>query len=133
MARPTIYNDDLAREFCTRIASGRSARDVCSASDMPNRSTIVEWCHSNPIFSAQYDAAKESRAENIFEDTLNIVDNVAEEAACVAKARLQMDARKWFLSKMLPKKYGDKLADAEIDTNDGEITINVRRVGKDAN
>lgn len=133
--RPTIYTDELAAEFCKRIASGKSARDVCSSSDMPNRSTIYEWCLSNTSFSAQYDLAKEERAEKIFEETLEIVDGVAEEAACVAKARLQMDARKWFLSKMLPKKYGDKPEtgiEEQQDVTPVTVNINVKDASKDA-
>ena len=41
----------------------------------------------------------------------------------VQQARIQVDARKWILSKMNPKKYGDKI---EVDsTIKGEITNNV--------
>lgn len=133
--RPTLYREELAENFCSRIASGRAIRDVCTDSDMPSRTTIALWCKNDKEFSNRYNEAKKERGEKIFEEVLNIVDNVEPDSAAVAKARLQMDARKWFLSKMLPSEYGEKINPVEVDEDSGEITINVVRVSKnkDAN
>ena len=53
----------------------------------------------------------------------DIADGVNEEAAAVAKARLRIDTRKWALSRMNPKKYGEKVSQ-EIDhkSSDGTMT-----------
>ena len=95
MGRPTIFTDDLAAAFCERIANGRSLRDVCSDEDMPSTTTINAWCKDYPDFSAQYDRAKKDRAEFHFEEMFVIADTVPAEAAEVAKARLQIDTRKF--------------------------------------
>ena len=76
VGRPTLYSEELAEKFCSRIASGRAIRDVCTDSDMPSRTTIALWCKNDKEFSNRYNEAKKERGEKIFEEVLNIVDNV---------------------------------------------------------
>ena len=47
-------------------------------------------------------------------------------AGGLAQARVELDARKWFASKFLPKRYGDK-AEVEHSGNVG-LTVNVLRL-----
>ena len=123
--RPTIFTDELAAEFCERIANGRSLRDVCNDNDMPHKSTISAWVKENSEFSAQYDRAKKDRAEFHFEEMFVIADTVPAEAAEVAKARLQIDTRKWALARMDKDRYGDK---TQIDntSSDGSMSPNLK-------
>jgi hypothetical protein len=74
-------------------------------------------------FFAQYAKARELQAEAMFEELLSIADevSVAEvrtsdgmvelklDATAVARNRLRVDARKWALARMAPRKYGDKV------------------------
>lgn len=60
-------------------------------------------------FSKQYARAREEQADSFADEIIDIADSVAPEAGEVAKAKLQIDARKWKASKMAPKKYGDKV------------------------
>lgn len=133
--RPTMYSDDLIDKFLGRIMDGRGLVSVCRDPDMPSKSTIYEWLADKEKegFSDRYVKACQIRAEVIAENVIDKIEKVELDKDAIAQARLELDAKKWFLSKLHPNKYGGKLADAEIDTNDGEITINVRRVGKDAN
>ena len=43
----------------------------------------------------------------------------------MAKAKLQIDARKWAASKIAPKKYGDK-TELDVKSSDGSMTPAVR-------
>lgn len=148
--RPTDYNEETAAEICNRMSEGESLRSICRSNDMPGLSTVFRWLGSHEEFREQYKIAMAARADAMFEEMFDIADDGTNDwmemqdkdgesigwklnGEHVQRSRLRLDTRKWALSKMMPKKYGDKLADAEIDTNDGEITINVRRVGKDAN
>ena len=72
---------------------------------MPDRSTVRAWALDNPIFSAQYARAREIGWTDIAEDLLDIADDKAGDPS---RDRLRVDTRKWLLSKMLPKVYGDK-------------------------
>lgn len=114
MGRPTIYSDELITEFLYRIAKGRSVASVCQDDDMPHRATIYEWLSQNSDFSDKYARASEQRADHYFDEMLDIADNALPED--VQKAKLQIDTRKWVLSRMNPKKYGDKQKDEDMNS-----------------
>lgn len=126
--RPSKYSQELIDSFCKRVAEGRSVRDVCTDDDMPSRETIYNWLKDERkvSFLDQYARATEQRADAIFDEMLDIADNGEndwmekrhgddEESTWVLngehvqRSKLRIDARKWALSKMQPKKYGDKI------------------------
>lgn len=107
MARPTIYTEELGKEICARISSGESVRSIARDNEMPAASTIFYWLldEDKKSFLEQYETARNTQAENMFEELLEIAD-VEEDTN---RARLKIDTRKWYLSKVLPKKFGDKV------------------------
>ncbi len=116
--RPELYTKELGDTVCEAIANGQSMRGVCREKGMPSLSTVFKWIREIPEFTQQYARATEERTEAHAEDTLEISDNSVKLAqsvdpkaagAVVQAARLQVDTRKWLMSKMKPKKYGDKL------------------------
>ena len=122
VGRPTDYTPELADEFCARLAEGQSVRTICNDEDMPNRSTIYRWLRLQEGFSDQYARAKEDATEALVEDMLDIADhgNLRD----TARARLRYDARRWYLSKLKPKKYGDSSKlDIDANVNVGRLII----------
>jgi hypothetical protein len=61
--RPPIYSDELAQEFCTRVAKGRSVLSVCEDDDMPGHSTVYRWQGENEAFRDKLARAREERLE----------------------------------------------------------------------
>jgi len=116
--RPSDYNEALAADICAKLVDGHSLRAVCRSESMPSISSVMLWLTKHPSFSEQYAKATEERAAGMFEDMLDIADDVETEPASIAKARLRVDTRKWALSRMNPKKYGDKV---QVDAN---VTMN---------
>jgi hypothetical protein len=55
----------------------------------------------------------------LHDDMLDDACNSSTEPGAVARDRLKVDTKKWFLFNMLPKTYGDKIAQ-EITGKDGE-------------
>lgn len=128
MGRPTIYSEELTDLFCSRLLDGTSVNTVCKADDMPDKSTIFLWLSKYPEFSDKYAMAKEFSAEALADEMFDISDNQCDDvvmvdgiplqvdgkdvktvsSAKVQQARLRVDTRKWYLSKIVPKKYGDK-------------------------
>lgn len=109
VGRPSKYSDEMAEKICELIASGMSLRAVCSQDSMPSAVSVCKWLSENEEFSKQYARAREEQADSFADEIIDIADSVAPEAGEVAKAKLQIDARKWKASKMAPKKYGDKV------------------------
>lgn len=98
------------------IENGSSLRLACQKNKIPPK-TFYEWIDGDPDKSKQYAQALELRAELKFESIED--DYTAEpqrdaetgriDPAWVNLQRLKIDAKKWELSKMMPKKYGEKL------------------------
>lgn len=118
MARPSEYTQEIGDRICQEIGNGWSLRTVCDAEDMPNMSTIFEWIRKYEAFSKQYAVACEERTEAHNESLLEMGDeakNLAQSvdpkasSAVVQAIKLKADNLKWHMSKMKPRKYGDKL------------------------
>ncbi len=58
-----------------------------------------------PLLDEQYARAQMSQAENFAEEIIEIADTEENPQ----KARNQIDARKWFASKVKPNKFGDRI------------------------
>jgi len=122
--RPSRYSDETAAEICDRLAAGESLNAICRDEHMPHERTIRRWAiEDHEGFSPRYACARELQAEHLFDEIVDIADRVANEreAAIVNAARLAIDARKWVASKMLPKKYGDRL-DVQ---QDGQLVVRI--------
>ncbi len=116
--RPTKYTQELADRICERLALGESMRTVCREEGMPVMSTIFKWLRENELFSEQYARAKQESADAMSEELLEIADNPSNED--VNRDRLRVDARKWLMAKMKPKKYGDKM---DVTTDGKPINV----------
>lgn len=125
IGRPSKYSDEMAETICEKIANGRSLRSICAEDGMPTTSTVCKWLIENKEFSEQYARARTRQADYFFEEIVEIADSVEADSAAVAKARLQVDARKWAASKIAPKKYGDK-QELDVKSSDGSMTPTVR-------
>lgn len=126
MGRPSDLTPEITDTICTRMAEGESLRSICRSEGMPALGTVFRWVANNQLFREQYEAAMAQRTETMFEEILEIADETSSDtiatehgerpnAEWISRSRLRVDARKWMLSKMLPKKYGDKVTQELVD------------------
>ncbi len=136
--RPKKFTDDLASAICQRIAAGETIRLICQDGDMPSKATLYRWlaAPAQAAFRDQYAVALEARAELMAEEILAIADDGANDfvekqlksgeithvfdSERVQRSRLRVDARKWLLAKMLPRKYGDLAARSKARHEEGQ-------------
>ena len=97
------------------MRSGLSAYKACKAAGVP-QSTFSRWCDDDATLAESYARAREDLIERMAEEVLNLSDQEVPETGdgkkdwqAVQKHRLQVDSRKWLLSKLAPRKYGEKL------------------------
>ena len=76
---------------------------------MPIAQSVRSWLINDADFFFRYSRAREAQADTIADQVLDISDSVFATAEEVAKAKLQVSARQWYLSKVAAKKYGDRL------------------------
>jgi hypothetical protein len=135
--RPSSFTQAVADTICSRLADGQSLREICRDDGIPPQATVFRWLDDNQIFREQYARARAAQADRFAEEILEIADDgqndwmdrqVGEETIRVPdhehinRSKLRVDARKWLMSKMAPKKYGDKL-DIEHSGKDGAPLI----------
>ena len=120
--RPSLYTEEIAAEVCARLADGEGLRAICAPDGMPAPSTIIGWViDDREGFSERYAKAKDVAMHVMAEDIVEIADDVSNDTKIVgegqeipnsewiSRSRLRVDTRKWLLSKLMAKKYGDKL------------------------
>lgn len=130
MGRMTEYAPEIGDAICELIMDGKSLREICSAEGMPDKSTIFRWIYANEAFRDQYARAKEAQAEHFADELMEIADDASGDVSGelempnsvnVQRARLRVDTRKWVMSKLLAKKYGDKVQAEVSGANGGPI------------
>ncbi len=105
---PTFpYDPHKALIVLWQIANGMTMKDVAAQVGLPSRTVIWEWTLDVPEFAEAYARATEFKARGMFEDLPELADTATNENA--QAVRLQVDTRRWVLSKMLPRIYGDKI------------------------
>lgn len=89
-----------------------------------------KWLDSDELNAKQYARACSKRADIIFEEIKELADKQDKDVYIDAEGneridhnvihrnKLQIDTRKWMLSKMMPKKYGERL---DLTTNNESI------------
>lgn len=110
--RPSKYTPELGDDICRRLAQGESARQICRDEAMPAMSTLMKWLNDSDkiTFSEQYARARDCQADFYADQIVDIADELSEvaEPSELARAKLQIDSRKWKVARMSPRKYGDK-------------------------
>lgn len=124
--RPTDYSSKVAEAICLRLAEGESLRTICRDEAMPDKSTVLRWVARHDAFRDQYAKAKLEGAEALAEEIFDIADDASNDwmerldsegqgvgwqlnGDHVRRSQLRIDVRKWYLSKIMPKKYGEKV------------------------
>lgn len=103
------------------IEEGGSIRSILKRPDTVGTKTFYKWLEASEELQERYKNATKKRADNIFEEMLEIADKQSADMEVndrgehvinhnvINRSRLQIDTRKWMLGKLNPTKYGDKL------------------------
>lgn len=135
MAKST-YTTAIATSICQMLIEGMSLRQICEQPGMPNKATVLRWLadEKRSVFRDQYTRAREMQAEAMADEILEISDDGRNDwmeiqnkegenvgwrinGEAVQRSKLRVDSRKWLMSKMLPKKYGETKDAAPEDTD----------------
>lgn len=105
--RPSVYDEKQANLILFMLAEGMTLRAICKLDDMPLQSTVRAWVMSDRDgFEARYRLAREIGYHAMADEVVDIADGPGDPQ----NKRIRFDARRWLLSKALPKIYGDKIS-----------------------
>ncbi len=140
--RPKVVADTTAEKVervLARIEEGELVTAACTAESVsPHR--LLEWRDRSPENRQRYARVREAQAHRIAEDALAIADDGSRDTITdaqgrerpdyeyAARSRLRFDARKWYVAKVAPTLYGDKL---DITTDGKEFPPFVVRIERE--
>lgn len=105
----------VIQEIMDRLSAGEPLRQILPDEGrpphLPHRAVFARAVVANqpPTISDQYARARQAQAMNWAEELLELADAPVEDMVALGHARLRVDTRKWLLSKVLPKLFGDRL------------------------
>lgn len=98
---------------------------------MPSYSTVMNWALNEPDFLEKYNAARGIQAERMIDEILDIADDGTNDYTTreirgqevevfdhehVQRSKLRVEARLRIAAKLLPKKYGDRGNEINVQT-----------------
>lgn len=135
MGKPIKLTPELFDRICEQVAnSSLGLSYICGKNDI-DPSTFYDWLKRDDNYAKKYARAKEQQADFLAEEILAISDDGSNDYMTIVKgdkeynvedkevtnrSRLRVDSRKWLASKLLPKKYGDKV---DLTTGGEKLTI----------
>jgi hypothetical protein len=136
MAYSEEQKEEILNNIFNMIESGKSLRFALSQIPLSS-STFFIWIEEDHEKSKQYayviDIRTELKFESIEQDYSEEPQRDAEtgriDSAWVQLQRLKIDAKKWELSKLNPKKYGDKIQ----QEHSGELKTTIISLGNGVN
>lgn len=126
--RQQIFDD-----ICDMIVNGKSLRTALKEYDQIKASDFFRWIRNDEEKRKQYARASEERAEFFREEIFDIADDGSNDfiqkydkegnpvgfvvdKEHIQRSKLRIDAREWYMTKINPKKYGDKIQpDTDVD------------------
>jgi transposase-like protein len=102
----TRYTREFADEVCRRLAEGASLREVCREHGVPE-SSFREWVRNDRDgIGSRYQTARVLQVE-AWSDLIIEIGNRDDLDA--QEKRVRIDSLKWLMSRIVPKKWGDRL------------------------
>jgi hypothetical protein len=116
LGRPaTRLRREVVKEIIDRVTCGETLRrilpDQGRPAHLPPRAVFLRAVTADTPagITVQYAQARQALAMEWAEEVLELSDAPVATMIELNHARLRVDSRKWLLSKVLPKLYGDKL------------------------
>lgn len=144
---------DAKNIIILKVSRGDSLKRVMEEdSKVPSRMKVYSWLNEHhkdydKEFYDNYARARIERADGIFDEMIDIADDgrndymekvIGGETVEVVnkehiqRSRVRIDTRKWILSRMNPKRYGDKVQ-TDVTTNGKELKPVVLSLGQGQN
>lgn len=111
----------ILKKVCRAISKGDSVQEACRENGI-RAARLHEWTREDSVLASMYARAREQQAHSLAERAIAVSrEAFGRDTAGVQAARLEVDTLKWYVSKIAPKLYGERL----VVEDEGEKTIRV--------
>lgn len=141
--RPTLFTPELGNAICVLISEGMSLRKIEKLPNMPSKRAMLYWLAAamndkeNKVeselvtFLHQYTRAREMQADVLAEECIDIADDSTFDSMeengklsvnfeHIQRDKLRVDSRKWYVGKLNPKKYSERIFAENKNENDNK-------------
>lgn len=130
--------EKISAKVLEGMRNGLSAFKACQAAGVAH-STFLGWVNDDATLADNYAHTREDLIERIASEVMELADSEVPETGdgkrdwqAIQQRKLQVDSRKWLLSKLAPKKYGDRLELAGDKENPLQVqTIDASKLSTD--
>lgn len=98
----------VVEAICERLARGEALAAICRGKGMPTTRTFLRWADEQEKVAEEYKRALEARSEWALAEH-DRIRRTAKDKDSASAARVQLTALEWQMSKMAPKRYGDRV------------------------
>ena len=125
--------------FAAIATTPKSLESICKEIESaPSARTVYRMLEADEALCQRYTRAKESQLQVLADQLVDLADTdrICEKVTIkadgsrevvildqVERTKVQIDTRKWLLSKLNPKKYGDKSTLALTDPDGGPLVV----------
>jgi len=126
------WTEEAEEEILAGIVAGKSIRQVVmeGSESLPSVDTIYRRLATDTGFCERYTHAREAQQDTYAEEIIAIADGV--HPMFVGKEpeekRIAIEARKWVMGKLKPKKYNDQVIKMEVTGKDGTPLIPTKTI-----
>lgn len=134
--RPSIYNEELAREICERVAEGETITKMVEDEHMPCRAQVYAWARQpdktlipkgyaeSITFGEAMRRAREDQACTYVDEIIDFSNDAmaAESMEQIQAAKVGIDARKWVAGRY-NKAFRDTVRKEVTGKDGGPITV----------
>ena len=106
MARSSTVTIEQRAIVLEALEDGASLRVAANAAKLGSEAAIRRLTLLDAHFATQYTHARDMALDKMADEVIAIADD---ETIDPASRRVRMDARRWYLSKLAPKRYGDRI------------------------
>lgn len=135
--RPPInFTTDIIEFILSEIIAGKSIQYIATAGkmemgdDFPSAAVIYKQLAMNEGFQESYTRAREMQQDTYAEEIVAIADGDHPDFvnATPDDRKMAIEARKWVMGKLKPKKYNDQVMRMEITGKDGTPLVPTQEI-----
>lgn len=124
--RPTRYTTELAALICQRVLEHGTLLEACEMHpELPGSTTVYAWLSAYPEFQDKY-ARTRGYVMEMWAD--EIIQTANDESLDPNDRRVKIDTKKWLMSKIAFRRYGDKLIHAGDRENPIQVLHKAARI-----
>src|SRR5262249_10204087 len=103
----TSYTREIAETICSRMSEGESLRAICRDPGIPSEGTVRGWAVRDVDgFGERYRVARQFLLEYWSDEIVAIADDGELDPR---DRQIRTGVRQWLMSKLAPRRYGDKV------------------------